>query len=129
MTKRIFGELELAILKIFKEKDKELTVRDVLQTLGDDDKYTTVMTVMNRLVTKGELYREKEGHSYLYSLQMHKPRFSLLERWKQKIFGGKSALMISYLIESSQDISQEELLEIEKLIEQAKQKKTSKVKK
>lgn len=122
MGKRIFGELELAILNVFKTNSSACTVRDVLQTLGREDKYTTIMTVMNRLVAKGELYRERVGQSYRYSIQVQKPRFSLFEKWRQKIFGGNSALMIRYLLESGQDITEGELLQIEQLIDQAKRK-------
>lgn len=122
MGKRIFGELELAILRILKQGSSALTVRDVLLALGRGDKYTTIMTVMNRLVAKGELHRERDGQSFRYSIQTQRPRFSLFEKWRQKIFGGKSALMISYLLESAQDITEEEITEIEKLIEQAKRK-------
>src|SRR5689334_15854334 len=120
MGKRIFGELELSILRILKQSSVSLTVRDVLEALGREDKYTTVMTVMNRLVAKGELLRMRDGQSYRYSVQTQRPRFSLFEKWRQKIFGGKSALMISYLLESGQDITEEELKEIEKLIATAK---------
>lgn len=122
MRKRIFGELELAILNIFQKENSVCTVRDVLRILGREDKYTTIMTVMNRLVAKGELHRERVGLSYRYSIHVQKPRFSLFEKWRQKIFGGNSALMISYLLESGQDITQEELLQIEQLIDQAKRK-------
>lgn len=122
MTKRIFGELELAILNVFQKNSSKYTVRDVLQALGREDKYTTIMTVMNRLVAKGELHREREGQSYRYCLQTKKTRHSLFEKWRQKIFGGNSALMISYLIESGEDITDEELLHIEQLIDQAKRK-------
>ncbi len=122
MGKRIFGELELAILNAFQKDGSVRTVRDVLLALGREDKYTTIMTVMNRLVTKGELHREREGQSYGYSLQTKKKRYSLFEQWRQKIFGGNSARMISYLLESGEDISKEELLEIEQLIDQAKRK-------
>lgn len=123
MEKRSFGELELAILNIFKKDGTTYTVRDVLESLGKKDKYTTIMTVMNRLVAKGELQRERAGQSYRYSAQTQKPRFSLFEKWRQKIFGGDSALMISYLLESGKDITQDELLQIEQLIEQAKRKR------
>ncbi len=122
MGKRIFGELELAILNVFQKEGAKRTVRDVLQILGKEDKYTTIMTVMNRLVEKGELKREREGLSYSYSLQAKKLRHKLFEKWRQKIFGGNSALMISYLLESGEDITQDELLQIEELIARAKQK-------
>ena len=120
--KRIFGELELAILNVFQKNSSTCTVRDVLQALGREDKYTTIMTVMNRLVVKGELHRERDGQSYRYSLQTKKARHSLFEKWRQKIFGGNSALMISYLLESCNDITEEELQQIEQLVDQAKRK-------
>ena len=123
MNKRIFGELELAILHIFQKDVSVRTVRDMIRALGKEDKYTTIMTVMNRLVDKGELHRAREGQAYCYSLQTKKTRNSLFEKWKHKIFGGNSARMISYLLESGEDISEEELLQIEQLI--AKQKSKS----
>jgi predicted transcriptional regulator len=113
--KRLFGELELEILKIF-QGDKILTVRDVLVSLGSVDKYTTVMTVMNRMVEKKQLQRERNGHQYEYKL--YGGGQGLLERIMQRLFGGKSASMISYLIE---DVSDEELEEVEKLIQHVRQ--------
>lgn len=121
MGKRIFGELELAILNVFQRSGSIHTVRDVIQTLGREDKYTTIMTVMNRLVAKGELRRAREGQSYQYKLQAKKERNTLFEKWRKKIFDGKSALMISYLLEAGEDITEDELLQIQELIDQAKQ--------
>jgi predicted transcriptional regulator len=119
--KRIFGELELAILALFKSH-QQLTVKEVLKMLGGEDKYTTIMTVMSRLVEKKELQRERIGLQYQYSINESKASApsSLLERLKQKIFGGKSASMISYLIESGDDITDAELAEMEKLINEVK---------
>ena len=113
--KRIFGELELAILSLFKSHE-QLTVKKVVKLLGGEDKYTTIMTVMSRLVDKRELQRERMGLQYRYSMNTSKNTApaTLLERVKQKIFGGKSASMISYLIESGEDITDEELAEMEK---------------
>ncbi len=124
--KRVFGELELAILQIFKDRSK-FTVREVLELLDRDDKYTTIMTVMNRLVEKKMLARRRIGLQYEYwiikSSQTSQP--NLLERFKQKIFGGKSASMVSYLLESSSDITNEELAQMEKLIQELKARKRS----
>lgn len=119
--KRNFGELEFAILALFKSH-QQLTVKEVLKMLGGQDKYTTIMTVMSRLVEKHELRRERTGLQYLYSMNPSKKSApsSLLERLKQKIFGGKSASMISYLIESGDDLTDEELAEMEKLIHEVK---------
>ena len=123
MTKKYaFGELELSILNILKEKQKA-TVNDVLNSLGSNRRYTTIMTVMNRLVEKKELAREKQGRQFEYSLntsQEKKPS-SLMKRLKEKVFGGRALPMVSYLLEEG--VSQEELLEIEDLIRQHKEKK------
>lgn len=116
MKKRVFGELELAILSLFKDTDSHLTVRDVLKALNSEDKYTTIMTVMNRLVAKGELSREREGLAYRYSFKSKRTYLGLFERWKTKFFEGKSAQLISYLLED-QEITQEELRQLEKMIE------------
>ena len=51
MTKRAFGELELAILQILKAGGR-MSVKEVHQALGGHDKYTTIMTVMSRLAEK-----------------------------------------------------------------------------
>lgn len=121
MTKRVFGELELGILKIFQgsAKDQKLTVRDILSALGAQDKYTTIMTVMNRMVEKKILIRNRIGQQYEYWINeaSSTKEPSLLGRLKQKIFGGNSVSMASYLIESS-DVTDEELAEMEKLIKE-----------
>jgi BlaI family transcriptional regulator, penicillinase repressor len=124
MKKRIFGELELSILSMMRQSGAKCTVRDVVQALGAKDKYTTIMTVMNRLTIKGELTRERKGQSYQYSLKLQKAHLSLLEKWKTRLFDGKLSQLIGYLLED-QEISSEELTKIERLIK-AKRQETSK---
>jgi len=120
--KRVFGELELAILQIFRSNEK-LTVREVLESLRGDDKYTTIMTVMSRMVEKKLLARQRVGQQYEYwineTAQTTQPNF--LDKLKQKIFGGKSASMVSYLLESSNDITDVELEAMEKIIHELKE--------
>lgn len=124
MKRRVFGELELAILEIIRKKGKA-SVKEVHHLLGEMDKYTTVMTVMTRLVQKGELTRKKVGAHYEYWQDVTKisQSFNLLNRLKEKIFSGKSFAMISYLIDSGEDISDEELTKMENLIQEAKKAK------
>lgn len=118
--KRAFGELELAILTIIKDRNK-VTVKEVHEALGPHNKYTTIMTVMNRLVEKKQLARQRHGLQYEYWLTSdQKSPSTTLERLKQRIFGGRSFSMISYLIESGNDLTPQELAEMEKIIEEAK---------
>ncbi len=64
---KLLGELELAIMHIV-WTHKTVTVRDVLDALLEHRKiaYTTVMTVMGRLVDKGLLIADKQNKSYVY---------------------------------------------------------------
>ena len=121
MTKRAFGELELSILQILRTGTK-MTVSEVHQALGGTDKYTTIMTVMNRLVNKNQLGREREGLRYTYWIveaESHVP--SLL---KKKMFGFKTSEIVSYLIDATDDVSEAELEQMQQMIEKAKQKRT-----
>lgn len=121
MTKRAFGELEDAILHILRS-GKRMSVKEVQSFLKNDDKYNTVMTVMHRLVEKGSLGRERAGAHYEYWIAENK-KPSLLNQLKQKMFGIKTIEMVSFLIDKADDITDEELLEMEKLIQNAKLKK------
>ncbi len=118
MNKRIVGALEVAILNVFRVKMRA-TVRDVYLSLGEERKYTTIMTVMNRLFKKKELNREKIGNQYIYWIdnECKEQNRGLLTRLKDKIFGGRAAAMVSYLLEMDDKISKEELEELEVLIE------------
>ncbi|MCH9626500.1 MAG: hypothetical protein S4CHLAM2_01220 [Chlamydiales bacterium] len=120
MTKRAFGELELSVLQTLRQGEK-MTVSDVHRALGGTDKYTTIMTVMNRLVKKNQLEREREGLRYTYWIveaKSHVP--SLL---KKKMFGFKASEIVSYLIDAADDVSEAELEQMQQMIEEAKQKR------
>lgn len=72
MTKndiKIMGDLELEIMKISWKKGR-VSVRDVLSELEKKKKiaYTTVMTVMSRLFSKGFLLRKlNDSGAYIYT--------------------------------------------------------------
>lgn len=118
MAKLGFGELELSILKIIRECGRA-TVREVYEKLGSEGSYTTIMTVMSRLADKGELMREKEGKQYIYWMasQNEASSKSILKRIQDKIFAGKPTAMVSYLLDADNEMSDQDLEEIEKLIQ------------
>lgn len=63
------GDLEQAIMDVLwsAEAGSGLTVREVLDRLtGRDPAYTTVMTVLSRLETKGVTTRERDGRAWRY---------------------------------------------------------------
>ena len=65
---REFGELESAIMDVTWSGDRPYLVREVRERLSYNRPvaYTTVMTVMNILYTKGVLRREKHGRAWRY---------------------------------------------------------------
>ncbi|TMR96287.1 BlaI/MecI/CopY family transcriptional regulator [Nonomuraea basaltis] len=63
------GELERSIMEVLWSTDAWLTVREVVNRLSDRKlAYTTVMTVMNRLVRKDFIRRERDddGRTWRY---------------------------------------------------------------
>ena len=118
MTKRAFGELESQILYILKSGDKK-TVKDY-KILGGEDNYNTVMTVMSRLAEKKLLGREKIGLQYEYRILSHSNPLSFLDKIKNKFFGLKTSALVCHLIESSDDLTDNDLAEMEKLIQKKK---------
>lgn len=70
---KVLGELESEIMEIIWRQKDAVSVKDITEVLGKKRQiaYTTVMTIMLRLVNKGILVRHLSGTSYLY-----KPKFS-----------------------------------------------------
>jgi BlaI family transcriptional regulator, penicillinase repressor len=116
MAKRAFGELESQILYILKSGERQ-TVKDVHQSLGGKDNYNTVMTVMSRLAEKKQLSRERVGLQYEYWLSDPHESFSFLDKMKQKFSGMKTSVLVSHLIESAEDLSDHDLMEMEKMLQ------------
>ncbi len=116
MTKRAFGELESQILYILKSGERK-TVKDVHKALGGEDNYNTVMTVMSRLAEKKQLGRERIGLQYDYWLLTPSKPFSFLDKIKQKFSGVKTTALVSHLIETADDLSDEDLAEMEKIVQ------------
>jgi len=63
------GPLEGTIMQVMWSSDEPRSVRSIHSSLAADRKiaYTTVMTVMDNLFTKGLLRRERQGRAYLYT--------------------------------------------------------------
>jgi predicted transcriptional regulator len=62
---RVLGELEAKILEIVWSAER-VTVKDVTDALGPNTNIKTTMTVMNRMVDKELLVRERQGRAFYY---------------------------------------------------------------
>ncbi|MFE9503387.1 BlaI/MecI/CopY family transcriptional regulator [Streptomyces anthocyanicus] len=67
---RPFGELEADIMRVMWTSGGPLNIHSIVEVLhreGRQPAYTTVMTVTERLRTKGWLERVKQGRSFQYT--------------------------------------------------------------
>jgi predicted transcriptional regulator len=67
---KLLGPLEAQLMDVVWSENRAIRVREAVESLNRArDRplaYTTVMTVMNRLVDKDVLRRSKEGRGYVY---------------------------------------------------------------
>lgn len=65
--RRRLGPLERTVMSVlWAERDRYLTVRQLSERLDTRLAYTTVMTLLSRLHTKGYLERRREGRAWVY---------------------------------------------------------------
>ncbi|MEE1927181.1 BlaI/MecI/CopY family transcriptional regulator [Streptomyces sp. TRM 70351] len=61
------GELEALVLAALREADGPATAGWVQERLGEDLAYTTVITILTRLLAKGMVTRERAGRSFAWT--------------------------------------------------------------
>lgn len=110
---------ELAIMQVVWDRG-EATVRDVHDALSRDRKvaYTTVMTLMNILATKGHLARRQEDRAYVYSAV--KPRQQVVGRlvrdFVERVFDGSAQPLLLHLVKHEK-LTPAERRELRRLID------------
>lgn len=74
---QFLGTLEKEVMDIIWSNKQEFTVKTVHGALSAKRKiaYTTVMTIMGRLVTKGILKKKVSGKAFLYQMAYSKDKF------------------------------------------------------
>lgn len=101
-----------------------LPVREALQRLPDGKKraYTTVLSVMQVMEKKGLLDHRREGATHVYRPLVTRRQICrpLMRDLVRNVFGGSAAAAMQYLL-SDAEVSDDELSEIRRLIDQAGQ--------
>ncbi len=115
---RVFGELEAQIMDAVWQL-QEPTVNDVCDFLGEDHNYKTVMTVMNRLVDKSVLSRQRVGRAYSYAPCSDREDF--LAQVSRNVVEGLledfGDLAIAQFVSAVDRIDPDQLRELQELIE------------
>jgi BlaI family transcriptional regulator, penicillinase repressor len=113
-------ELELEILKVLWDKSP-LPVRDVRRLLQEKARRTlthsSVITMLNIMVRKGYLKRQKEGKAFFFSPKVERRNVSggIISDLLARLFNGSPAAMVLNLIETS-DFDADEMDELRRLI-------------
>ena len=123
--RKILGDLEHDIMAVLWDRGKA-TVRQVHQQLGNGREiaYTTVMTVMSRLGTKGLLAKSRIGNAFVYTPTYTREQFTQFSL--KKVFSGLlrdfSAPAIHQFVESLGSQRPEELAELARAVKKMRQK-------
>lgn len=103
----VCGSLEIEILNTFwnltsENEDRDISIQDVVDVLsanGTERAYTTIKTVMDRLVTKSILVRYKVGKKFFYKATMDRREMALdmLKEFTENFFDGNYADMMRFV--------------------------------
>ncbi len=99
------------------------TVRDIYEALLDKRKiaYTTVMTMMKILETKGYLKKRRQDRAFIYRPAHPKNQIigGMLREFIDRVFNGSAEPLLVHLVQSRQ-IREKDLQKIVRMIEEAK---------
>ena len=115
--KDVLTDQELEIMKIVWDLD-QATVRDVYEKLLEHRKiaYTTVMTLMKILETKGHLKKSSVERAYIY--QPTKPKQQVIggmvREFVNRVFNGSAEPLLLHLVEDEK-LTEKELADLVRL--------------
>ena len=102
MRVRGFGELEAALMdRVWDHDPYTVTVREIFEEMAQQRHiaYTTVMSTMDNLHTKGWLDRERDGRAYRYWAVMTREEHTARLMREALDGGGRSELVLNHFIE------------------------------
>lgn len=116
---------ERQIMRVVYRK-KEATAEEIRDGLPDPPSNSAVRATIRILEDKGHLTHRKEGRTHVYRPTTPPDQMgrSALQRLKQTFFEGSAAEAVSTLLSTS-DLSEDELDEISRLIDRAREQNSS----
>ena len=121
---RGFGDLEAVVMDRLWQRDGVTTVRDVFEDMLRDREiaYTTVMSTMDNLHTKGWLLRERDGKAYRYWPRMSREQYGAALMREALDAGGRSDRVLAHFLEQ---ISAEDSVALRKVLRRVGSKRVS----
>jgi BlaI family transcriptional regulator, penicillinase repressor len=100
-SKPVLTRQELALMKVV-WRAGHATVREVYEALREERRvaYTTVMTMLNILESKGYLRKEPEGRAYRYHPTQPERRVmtALVRDFVDRVFDGAATPLLAHLV-------------------------------
>lgn len=103
----LYGVLEIEIMNCIwslqeKNEDANISVTDIVKSLNKNDvdrAYTTIKTVMDRLVSKEILVRYKDGKKFFYrsTVDREEAAKQALDKVSEQFFGGSYVGMLRFI--------------------------------
>lgn len=116
-------DLQLKLLEILWEEG-EASVRDVKAALAPERERarSTIATLLSRLEEKGVVTHREVGRRYLYraTVDREEVRGALLSDFTDDVFRGSVPALVRQLLEL-EDVTQEELEQVRRMIEDAQE--------
>ena len=113
---------ELEIMKLVWESDSA-TVRDVYEALLKQRKiaYTTVMTMMKILETKGYLKKRRQDRAFVYQPVRPKNQVigGMIREFIDRVFNGAAEPLLVHLVKSRR-LNEKDLQKILRMVEETK---------
>ena len=110
----ICGFLEMEILNTFwnllsENEDLDISIQNIVDELssnGTQRAYTTIKTVMDRLVSKSILVRYKNGKKFYYKVTMDKREMALdmMKEFTNNFFDGDYSKMIRFVEKETEEL-------------------------
>lgn len=117
------GDRELDVMTVLWQRASG-TVSEVQEALGAKLAYTTVLTILRNLETKGFLRRAEEGraHRYFPKVKQRAAQRRALRRLIDTLFLGSPEALLTQLVDDH-DLTPEELRRIARRLSQADEKR------
>ena len=111
-----FTDREADVMQILWDHGPSV-VAEVRAQLQDELAYTTVLTVLRTLETKGYVAHEEEGrgHRYYAVIEQHAARKSALQHLTAKLFKGSTELLFAHLV-SDRKLGADDIARMRKLL-------------
>ena len=113
---------ELEIMKLVWQRGNA-TVRDVYEALLERRKiaYTTVMTMMKILETKGYLKKRRQDRAFIYRPAQPKSQIigGMIREFIDRVFNGSAEPLLVHLVKSSR-LREKDLRDIVRMVDETK---------